>query len=188
MQSAMTRLSLKKYKENTMSEPFIGEIKLVAYADVPKGWAPCDGRLLAINTNQALFSLLGTTYGGNGVTTFGLPDLRGRTAMHPSASTPLGSLGGVENVTLVQNNLPAHSHTLGATDAVGTSTTYTDNYVAAASNPQSAVNLYGIGTSLQPMSPAVVSTTGGNQPHQNCQPSLVMNYCIALQGVFPSRN
>lgn len=171
-----------------MSEPFLGEIKLVGYGGIPKGWAPCDGRLLAISTNQALFSLLGTTYGGNGVTTFALPDLRGRTTMHPSASTPQGTVAGAENVTLVQNNLPTHTHTLGATETVGGSTSFTDNYVASSSNPQGTVNLYGSAVSLQPMSPAVVSSAGGSLPHGNCQPSLVMNYCIALQGVFPSRN
>lgn len=171
-----------------MSDPFIGEIKLVAYGAIPHGWAPCDGRLLAINTNQALFSLLGTTYGGNGVTTFALPDLRGRVAMHPSASNPQGSVGGAENVTLTQNNLPSHNHFVGATSTVADSTAFTNNYVAATSNPQGAVNLYAAPASLQPLAAASVSNTGGNQPHENCQPSLVLNYCIALNGIFPSRN
>jgi len=171
-----------------MSDPFLGEIKLVAYGQIPQGWAPCDGRLLAINSNQALFSLLGTTYGGNGVTNFALPDLRGRVAMHPSPSYPQGSLGGVENVTLTQNNLPAHNHFVGATSTAADNTTFTNNFVANTTNSQSTVNFYGAAASLQPMAGGVVSNTGGGQPHQNCQPSLVLNYCIALNGIFPSRN
>lgn len=171
-----------------MSDPFLGEIKLVAYGGIPHGWAPCDGRLLAINTNQALFSLLGTTYGGNGVTTFALPDLRGRVAMHASSTNPLGTVGGVENVTLTTNNLPAHNHAVGATSTAADNTTFTNNFVAATTNAQGAVNLYGAAASLQPMAAGVVSNTGGGQPHENCQPSLVLNYCIALNGIFPSRN
>lgn len=173
-----------------MSDNFLGEIKLLPYDWPPKGWAPCDGRLLAINTNQALFSLLGTTYGGNGVTTFALPDLRGRVPLHPnvSAGIPQGTVAGVENVTLLQNNLPAHNHGVSAATTPGNNQTFASNYIAGAQAGGTNVNLYGAPNSLQTLNPASVSNTGGSQPHQNCQPSLVLAYCIATQGIYPSRN
>ena len=173
-----------------MSDNFLGEIKLLPYDWAPKYWTPCAGQLLSINTNQALFSLLGTTYGGDGITTFALPDLRGRVPVHPdvSAGLPQGSKAGVENVTLVSNNLPAHNHLVQASSGAGDTQAFTGNNIAAAKNAAGAVNLYAAATSLQALDPAVVSNTGGNQAHENCQPSLVLSYCIATQGIYPSRN
>jgi len=173
-----------------MSDFFLGEIKLLPYQWAPKYWALCAGQLLAINSNQALFSLLGTTYGGDGVTTFALPDLRGRVPVHtnPSASLPQGIKAGVETVTLGLNNLPAHNHLVAASSTAGDTQTFTGNNIAAAKNTAGDVNLYAAATSLQALAPAVVSNTGGNQAHENCQPSLVLSYCIAIQGIFPSRN
>ncbi len=173
-----------------MSDFFLGEIKLLPYNWAPKYWTLCAGQLLPINTNQALFSLLGTTYGGDGINTFALPDLRGRVPVHPnvSAGLPQGSKAGVENVTLVPNNLPVHNHLVMASSTAGDTTLFAGNNIAAAKNAAGEVNLYGSAASLQALDPAVVSSTGGNQAHENCQPSLVMNYCIATQGIYPSRN
>ncbi|MCU7961823.1 MULTISPECIES: phage tail protein [unclassified Shewanella] len=173
-----------------MSDFFLGEIKLLPYNWAPKYWTLCAGQLLPINTNQALFSLLGTTYGGDGINTFALPDLRGRVPVHPnvSAGLPQGSKAGVENVTLVPNNLPVHNHLVMASSTAGDTTLLAGNNIAAAKNAAGEVNLYGSAASLQALDPATVSSTGGNQAHENCQPSLVMNYCIATQGIYPSRN
>jgi len=173
-----------------MSDNFLGEIKLLPYDWPPKGWAPCDGRLLSIATNQALFSLLGTIYGGNGSTTFALPDLRGRAPLHTNAGggLPLGTVAGVENVTLLLSNLPGHTHGVSASTAQGDNLAFANNYISGAKGASGDVNVYGNATSLQALNPATVSNTGGSQPHQNCQPSLVMNYCIATQGIYPSRN
>ena len=173
-----------------MSDFFLGEIKLLPYNWAPKYWTLCAGQLLPINTNQALFSLLGTTYGGDGINNFALPDLRGRVPVHPnvSAGLPQGSKAGVENVTLVPNNLPVHNHLVMASSTAGDTTVVAGNNIAAANNAAGEVNLYGSAASLQGLDPATVSSTGGNQAHENCQPSLVMNYCIATQGIYPSRN
>lgn len=173
-----------------MSDNFLGEIKLLPYNWPPKNWLPCDGRLLSIASNQALFSLLGTTYGGDGVTTFALPDLRGRVPVHPnvSAGLPQGSKAGVENVTLVTNNLPAHNHGVSAATTQGNNLTFANNYIAGGKGSSGDVNLYAAPNSLQPLNSATVSNAGGNQPHENCQPSLVLAYCIAVQGIYPSRN
>lgn len=173
-----------------MSDFFLGEIKLLPYNWAPKYWTLCAGQLLPINTNQALFSLLGTTYGGDGINNFALPDLRGRVPVHPnvSAGLPQGSKAGVENVTLVPNNLPVHNHLVMASSTAGDTTLFAGNNIAAAKNAAGEVNLYGSAASLQGLDPATVSSTGGNQAHENCQPSLVMNYCIATQGIYPSRN
>ncbi|MBS0043446.1 phage tail protein [Shewanella sp. M16] len=173
-----------------MSDFFLGEIKLLPYNWAPKYWTLCAGQLLPINTNQALFSLLGTTYGGDGINTFALPDLRGRVPVHSnvSAGLPQGSKAGVENVTLVPNNLPVHNHLVMASSTAGDTTLLAGNNIATAKNAAGEVNLYGSAASLQALDPATVSSTGGNQAHENCQPSLVMNYCIATQGIYPSRN
>jgi microcystin-dependent protein len=171
-----------------MSDFFLGEIKLLPYDWAPKYWTLCAGQLLSINSNQALFSLLGTTYGGDGVTTFALPDLRGRVPVHPSTSLPQGTKAGQETVTLTTANLPTHNHLVAVSTTAGNNPAFTGNFIAAGSNASGAVNIYGTATSLQPLDPAAVSNTGGNQPHENCQPSLVMNYCIATQGIYPSRN
>jgi microcystin-dependent protein len=171
-----------------MSDNFLGEIKLLPYDWPPKGWLLCAGQLLAINSNAALFSLLGTAYGGDGVTTFALPDLRGRAPVHPSATLPQGSKVGVENVTLGLNNLPSHNHLVAASSAAGDTQLFAGNNIASPKNATGAVNLYEPVSNLQTLDPGTVSNTGNNQPHENCQPSLVLNYCIATAGIYPSRN
>lgn len=161
-----------------MTEPFLGEIRRVAFGFVPKGWAPCDGRLLAIAQNQALFSLLGTSYGGNGVTSFGLPDLRGRSPLY--AANP-GEVGGTESVTLSPNQLPPHTHIPRASSQAADQKSPAGNYWA-----DSTQNAYGAGSGV-PMAVTAIANTGGSQAHENMAPFLVVNYIIALQGVFPSR-
>ena len=169
-----------------MAEPFIGEIKFFSFSFSLRNWAPCDGRLIPISQNQALFSLIGTQFGGDGVTAFALPDLRGRAPLHPNAQTHQGTLAGEENVRLNLNQIPSHSHTVNASKTAGTQEEYEDAVLAAVSNTEA--KLYARGDSLQPLNANTVSPAGGSQPHSNCQPSLVGNYCIALNGIFPSRN
>lgn len=174
-----------------MAEPFIGEIKYFSFPWPPKNWAICNGAQLAINTNQALFSLLGTTFGGNGVTTFALPDLRGRVPMHPSSSVPQGGQGGVENVTLISSQLPAHNHQVMVSSKTnGSQEEYANAVIALGAVGSNPANVYAPASAgaLQPLIPNTVSSAGGNQPHTNLQPSLVGNFCIALTGIFPSRN
>ena len=166
-----------------MSEPFIGQISVVAFNFAPRGWALCNGQLLSISTNQALFSLLGTTYGGNGQTTFALPDLRGRAAMNASSANPLGSVGGTETVTLAPAQMPTHSHNVNATTAAHSLGNPTGNLWAA-----STANQYAASPDATTLSPAALGSAGGGQPHSNMQPSTVLNFVIALQGIFPSRN
>lgn len=178
-----------------MGTPYLSEIKICSFGFAPQGWAQCNGQQLPINQNQALFSLLGTTYGGNGQTTFALPDLRGRTSMHIGGGHIQGEKAGEEAHTLTVSELPQHIHFLqglaaqatlagGAIPGPGKSLAQG----AAATNPISDVNLYGTGAPNIPMSAASISNTGGSQPHENRQPYLVLNHCIALIGVFPSRN
>lgn len=170
-----------------MSQPFVGEIKLFGFPFAPKGYALCDGQIMAISQNSALFSLLGTTYGGNGTNTFGLPDLRGRTPVHVGSTTPLGLVAGEETVTLTTATMPAHSHVL-----MGTSSTANKRnaagYSFAAEPASPPAQFFGPAASLVAISPQTVGPAGGGQPHENMQPYLVMNYCIAVNGVFPSRN
>jgi microcystin-dependent protein len=168
-----------------MSEPFIAEMRIFSFNFPPKGWSLCNGALLPINQNQALFSLLGTTYGGNGQTNFALPDLRGRIPVGAlGGSTILGQRGGAEAVTLTQQTMPTHVHQIQANggqadnpDPTGASfaasNTYTE-YTTVVSNVT--------------MRPNMITTYGGNQAHDNMSPYLVLNVCIALQGIFPSRN
>ena len=173
-------------------EPFIGQLMLVGFNFAPKGWALCNGQLLSIAQNTALFSLLGTTYGGDGITTFALPDLRGRAPLHfgqgPGLSNYVqGEASGVENTTLLITNMPAHNHAILANSSVGNS-----------NSPEGAL-LAGYGTSLPPegpytsananttLSPNAVGPTGGSQPFSILQPFLVLNWIIALEGIFPSR-
>jgi microcystin-dependent protein len=170
-----------------MSTPFMSEIKLVAFNFAPKGWALCNGQLLPINQNQALFSLLGTTYGGDGRVNFALPDLRGTAAMHQGAGYTLGQFIGEENHTLLLGETPTHTHYVSATSSAG-SISKPLNAIPANAAP---AQIYSAGSSPQQsttMSPAMVSTYGGSQAHPNMQPYLVMNYIIALTGIFPSRN
>lgn len=170
-----------------MSDSYLGEIKLFPYAFAPKGWALCQGQLLSIAQNQALFSLIGVTYGGNGTTTFALPDLRGRVPMHSgNGPVPLGQMAGLETVTLTQANLPAHTHMIAATSTAGTTQSFDGSAIASSS--VSTINLYGPAADTQPLNSANIANAGGSQPHANSQPSLVMNFCIATSGVFPSRN
>lgn len=167
-----------------MAEPFMGELRLMSFVHPPKGWALCDGQMLPINQNQALFSLLGTTYGGNGQTTFALPDLRGRVPIHVGNGHTLGERGGRESETLTVAQLPTHHHELSASPSAGTQATPEANLLASAPNayrpggaPDAAV-----------LAASSVSSTGGSQAHQNMQPFLTLSWCIALVGIFPSQN
>lgn len=176
-----------------MSEFFIGQIMMAGFNFAPKFWALANGQLLPINQNQALFSLLGTQYGGNGTTNFALPDLRSRTpigyasSVDPSWQPPsvqIGQTSGVENVTLLSTNLPAHGHQVGATTNNGT-TRNPNNAIYATTT----VPIHGPSSgSLVPLNPQTLAPSGGNQPHPNLQPYSVINFCIALSGIFPSRN
>lgn len=165
-----------------MSDPFMGEIKLVAFSFAPKGWAFCSGQVLPINQNQALFALLGTTYGGDGQINFALPNLAGRTLIGYGNGPLLGEAGGEQTHTLTSQELPAHVHGVYAT------THLTDN-VWGPGSLIAATNANAYAPQLNnAMNPATISNVGGSQPHANMQPYLVLNYIIALQGVFPSQN
>lgn len=166
-----------------MSEPFLSEIKIMSFNYPPKGWAFCNGQLLPINQNQALFSLLGTTYGGNGQTNFGLPDLRGRVPVHFGAGFSLGEVGGQVSHTVILSEYPQHIHTLN----VSAATTGIVDQPTGNSPARASVNAYGPATNLGVMNPQSIGTNGGSQAHENRQPYLVLNYCIALQGIFPSQ-
>lgn len=166
-----------------MSEPFLGEIKICSFNFAPRRWALCNGQLLPINQNQALFSLFGTSYGGNGQTTFALPDLRGRMPIHFGDGRTLGERAGALAHTLNINELPTHTHVLRHSSSVAT----TDN--PAGSVPAQTVSpIYGPPQSLVGMGPASVANTGGSQAHLNMAPYLTLNFIVALQGIFPSRN
>jgi microcystin-dependent protein len=164
-----------------MSEPFLSEIKIVSFNFAPKGWALCNGQFLPINQNQALFALLGTTYGGNGQTTFALPNLRGRVPIH-MGSHSLGEAAGSTAVTVNIQQLPTHVHSLMAANASADNNDPSGRYLGA------AAALYHSATTLTPLLPSSVSNLGGSQPHNNMMPYLVLNFIIALQGIFPSRN
>ena len=173
-----------------MSEPFLSEIKIFSFNYAPRGWAMCNGQLLPINQNQALFSLLGTTYGGNGVTTFALPNLQGCVPLHEGSGHTLGEKAGAQAVTLSINQLPTHNHDFSSNTCVqsasanATAGVPTRNFWA---NSGRAAYSTG-GVSLGARSPQAVSTVGGSQAHQNMQPFLALNFCIALTGIFPSQN
>jgi microcystin-dependent protein len=165
-----------------MSEPFLAEIRLLSFGFPPKGWALCNGQLLPINQNQALFSLLGTTYGGDGRVNFALPDLRGRIAMHQGNNHTLGERAGVESVTLSIQQLPTHLHQLNASNVNADSPVPTSDLLGQFNNG------YRQPGNLVALDPSSVSNAGGSQPHENRQPYLGLNYSIALQGIFPSQN
>jgi microcystin-dependent protein len=166
-----------------MAEPFLSEIRIMSFNFAPKGWALCDGQFLPINQNQALFSLLGTTYGGNGQTTFALPDLRGRVPIHMGSGHTLGERAGAQAHTLTIAEMPQHNHALNAsTTASGGTDNPAGNYLGSASN------LYHTPTGLTSMNPGTVANAGGGQAHLNMQPYLTLSFCIALQGIFPSQN
>jgi microcystin-dependent protein len=165
-----------------MSEPFLGQLSIVSFNFPPKGWAFCNGQFLPINQNQALFSLLGTTYGGNGQTTFALPDLRGRAPMHLGSGFTQGQAGGEVAHTLTIAELPTHTHTAQAATADGDTPIATANMLGAFNNG------YGSAGNLTPLLSSSIGNVGGSQAHDNMSPFLVLNYIIALQGIFPSRN
>ncbi len=168
-----------------MSEPFLSEIKIISWNFPPKGWAFCNGQLLPINQNQALFALLGTTYGGDGRVNFGLPNLQGRVPIHMGQGFTLGQTGGEQNHTLTLQELPTHLHFANATNASASTSAPSVGVVLAKSAGAAA---YGAPSNLVAMAPNALSNVGGSQPHTNLQPYLVLNFCIALQGIFPSQN
>jgi microcystin-dependent protein len=165
-----------------VSEPFLSEIKIMSFNFPPKGWAFCNGQLLPINQNQALFSLLGTVYGGNGQTNFALPDLRGRLPSHFGAGTTLGERSGSESVTLNIQQLPTHPHLANVVNVNANVIDPTNNYFGSSSN------LYQPGPPNTSLAPNTITNVGGSQPHENRQPFTVLNFCIALIGIFPSQN
>jgi microcystin-dependent protein len=165
-----------------MSEPFLSELRLFSFNFPPKGWALANGQFLPINQNQALFALLGTTYGGNGQTTFALPNLRGRVATHVGNGHTLGEAAGSTSVTLTQQTMPQHVHFEQGSTANGSSPLPTANVLAAANNLYTGV------AGLTTLLPASLTNVGGSQPHNNMMPYLTLNWCIALQGIFPSQN
>ena len=172
-----------------MADPFVAEIRIFPFNFAPRGWALCNGQLMPISQNTALFSLLGTTYGGNGSSNFALPNLQGRAAMHPGQGqglTPrtLGETGGSDTVTLLQSEIPVHTHTLMASNEIGE-----DRKAAGEAMARSTGGaLYGPGpTSPVAMAPQAVAPVGSDLPHNNLMPYLTLHFCIALQGVFPPR-
>ncbi|MGB6687508.1 MAG: tail fiber protein [Terracidiphilus sp.] len=165
-----------------MSTPYLGEIRIVSFNFAPKGWALCNGQTLAINQNAALFSLLGTTYGGNGTTTFALPNLQARMPVHVGSGFVQGQAAGEVNVTLITSQLPAHTHTAQGVTSNASSASATGNAWAV-----TAQNAYAASPNTT-MAPAAAASAGGSQPHPNMPPYLVLNFVIALQGIFPSRN
>lgn len=170
-----------------MSEPFLAEVRMVGFNFAPRGWAFCDGQVLPISQNQSLYSLLGTTYGGDGRTSFALPDLRGRTPIHVGsnggAQHELGQKSGEETHTLSANEMPQHTHALHGTNTGNGSASPADNVFANA-----GTDLYNSTDSLVDMNAGAVTNVGGGQAHENMQPYLALNFCIALRGLFPSRN
>jgi microcystin-dependent protein len=167
-----------------MAEPFLSEIRIMSFGFPPKGWALCDGQLLPINQNQALFSLLGTTYGGDGRVNFGLPNLQSRVPIHMGNGHTLGERGGEQGHTLSISEIPAHAHTLRGATTQATTIAPDVGTVLSASTPQS---FYGSSTGFAQMAPQSLANMGGSQAHLNMQPFLVLNFSIALQGIFPSQ-
>jgi microcystin-dependent protein len=170
-----------------MADPFVAEIRIFPFNFAPRGWAWCDGQLLPLSQNTALFSLLGTTYGGNGKSNFALPDLQGRAPMHPGQGPglslhDLGETGGSETVTLLESEIPSHSHGMRVSTDDGNSRNPGPNSYIGAGN-----NLFAAPQNLQMMAPESLAPAGGDQPHNNLQPYLTFYFCIALQGVFPAR-
>jgi microcystin-dependent protein len=176
-----------------MSDPFVAEIRIFPFNFPPKGWAFCDGQLMPISQNTALFSLVGTFYGGDGKSTFALPDLQGRSPMHPGSGSGLsqhflGEESGVETVTLLQTEMPLHAHNVGrALDQPGNSTTPVASIWAQGGTARAVVNSYNPGPPTAAMKTDVILPAGSSFPHNNMQPYLTLNFCIALQGVFPQR-
>ena len=165
-----------------MSEPFLAEIRIVGFNFPPRGWAYCDGQILPINQNQSLYALLGTTYGGDGRTSFALPDLRGRVPIHTGANHQLGTRWGEETHTLQAAEMPQHTHTIQASIDGAQSQDPTHTVLATSGQ------IYGAPNNLVDMVSGTLTDGGGSQAHDNMQPYLALNFCIALQGLFPSRN
>ena len=176
-----------------MADPFVAEIRIFPFNFAPKGWAFCDGQILPISQNTALFSLLGTTYGGDGKSTFALPDLQGNAPMHPGQGPglslyDLGETGGAESITLLQSEIPVHAHVVGmANIANGDSLTPVNCTWSTVPFGRGFLNTYNPGPPTAKMLTTLILPTGGNLPHNNMQPYLTLNFCIALQGVFPPR-
>lgn len=177
-------------------DPYIGEIKIFTGNFAPRGWATCDGQLLSISSNTALFSILGNTYGGNGTTTFGLPDLRGRVPLHigqgtaPLSNRILGQSGGVETVTLNTSQIPAHTHSVAVSTAGGTETSPVNNFLAVSTDSSvggAPANFNKAATAASFLAPAAVSTVGGGTSHDNMPPYLPLCFIIAVEGIYPSR-
>lgn len=163
-----------------MAEPFLSEIRMMSFVFPPKGWALCNGQLLPINQNQALFSLLGTTFGGDGRVNFALPDLRGRTPIHAGGGHTLGERGGEQAHTLSIAEIPTHTHTLVASQANASTPLPADNFFGTSNN------MYAAATNQTALRADTISNVGGSQAHLNMQPFLTLSFCIALQGIFPS--
>jgi microcystin-dependent protein len=171
-----------------MADPFVAEIRIFPFNFAPKGWAFCDGQLLPLSQNTALFSLLGTTYGGDGKSTFALPNMQGNAPMHPGQGPglslhDLGETGGSQFVTLLESEIPAHSHFESASVQDGIEPAPAGQFCAKGLG----VNMYAVPGALTQLSPNTVAPSGGSLPHNNMQPFLTLNFCIALQGVFPPR-
>lgn len=171
-----------------MADPFVAEIRIFPFNFAPRGWAWCDGQLLPLSQNTALFSLLGTTYGGNGKSNFALPDLQGRTPMHPGQGPglslhDLGETGGSETVTLLESEMPSHSHAFNVRNEPGEDRTVSGEALARSTGG----NLYITAGALTNLAPEILPPAGGDQPHNNLQPYLTFYFNIALQGVFPPR-
>jgi microcystin-dependent protein len=178
-----------------MTQPFLGQIEIFSFNFAPKGWANCSGQLLPINQNQALFSLLGTTFGGDGRTTFGLPDLRGRVPISQSNGYIMGQISGEENHTLLSSEMPLHTHQMNANNSVGNTQTPATNATlgkgTGVQNPGGNFNISIYSNQTTPatsMSMSTIGNVGGSQAHNNMMPFLVLNVCIATSGIFPSRN
>lgn len=181
--------SLFTSKANAQAEPFLGQITFVAFNFAPVGWAECNGQIMPIAQNTALFSLLGTTYGGDGQTTFALPDMRGRVLVHSGQGPGLnhyqqGQMGGQEAVTLTTNQIPAHTHTVNAVSTEGNENNPADKLLA---DTKTLDKEYSDATPNTTMSPAMIGATGGSQPHQNLQPYIALKCIIATKGIYPSR-
>jgi microcystin-dependent protein len=167
-----------------MAQPYVGEIRMFAGNFAPAGWMFCEGQLLPISEYETLFQLIGTTYGGNGQTTFAMPDMRGRLPIHQGNGFTLAQSGGVEQVTLTNNQLPIHTHPLIATSDLATSTSPGGAYLSTA---DTGLKFYGSASPTVAMSSNLVGNTGGNQPHNNFQPYLCVDFIISLYGIFPSQ-